>query len=345
MKDGFQPAWWLPGPHLQSIWGRLTRNRRAVALRRELVGTPDGDELVLDHLEPEASQLRFLLLHGLEGSSNSVYVQGMLTLATRAGYAATAVNFRYCARTPQDLSQMIPNRRLRMYHSGETTDADFVIRLLAKRHPNETLVAFGGSLGGNILLKWLGENPSQSWVKAAATISVPYDLAAGAAFMEDAIGRFYTDRFLRTLKRKAIDKKSTFPEETQMIDLDRVLRSATFREFDDAATAPLHGFRDADDYYDRSSSLRFLDLIDTPTLCISAIDDPFLPPASLDEARDAASNAVEFHVALRGGHLGFIGGSSPWRPFYWSESKAFSWLEEIGLAALPKRRESDGGES
>lgn len=328
MDNGFQPAWWLPGSHLQSIWGRLVRDRRAVSLRREIVETPDGDELILDHLEAPSSPVRFILLHGLEGSSNSVYIQGMLRLISRAGYQATAVNFRYCARTRGDLSQMIPNRRLRMYHSGETTDLDFVVRLLSNRHPEEQFIAFGGSLGGNILLKWLGENPDQALLRAAATISVPYDLGEGARYMEDAIGKMYTQRFLRTLKPKVVEKTKQFPHETRSINLERVLRSETFREFDDAATAPIHGFRDADDYYERSSSLRFLSRIQTPTLCVSSVDDPFLPPAALAAARSVASPAVEFRVTGGGGHLGFIGGPLPWKPLYWCEKTVFGWLED-----------------
>src|SRR5258705_9026890 len=158
----FSPAWFLPGPHLQTIWGRVWRPRRMVSLRREVVETPDGDELVLDHLDARREDpLHFVLLHGLEGSSSSVYIQGVLSVIARHGHAATAVNFRSCARDPKSVRRMLPNRRPRFYHSGETGDFDFVVRMLGSRHPGRRILGFGASLGGNVLLKWLGENPEQ----------------------------------------------------------------------------------------------------------------------------------------------------------------------------------------
>ena len=199
MSADFSPAWFLPGPHFQTIWGRLVRPRRLVTLRREAIELPDGDELVLDHLDASSSVPRgssvprsstptkpeepeepeeprnphFVLLHGLEGSSQSVYMQGVLAAIARHGHAATAINFRSCARDPQSLLRMLPNRRPRFYHSGDTADFDFVVRTLAARMPGAKLVAFGASLGGNVLLKWLGEHPDQTLIGAAATLSVP----------------------------------------------------------------------------------------------------------------------------------------------------------------------------
>ena len=164
----FSPAWWLPGPHLQTAWGRVARSRRQVAFVREILETPDGDELVLDHVEGPAGSPRLIALHGLEGSSYSVYVQGFLAAAARLGWRGTALNFRSCARDPARLSRMLPNRRPRLYHSGETSDLDFVVRTLAAREPGTPLFAAGASLGGNVLLKWLGENPDQRLVAAAA---------------------------------------------------------------------------------------------------------------------------------------------------------------------------------
>ena len=324
----FVPAWFLRGPHAQTIWGRIARPRQLVRLRREVLVTPDDDDLVLDHLDscsggrsrppaPEAgAATRFILLHGLEGSSYSVYVQGLLAAIAARGCAATAMNFRSCARDPHDLSRMLPNRQRRLYHSGETSDFDFLVRTLRAREPGVKLLAAGASLGGNVLLKWLGEHPGQRDVAAAATMSVPYDLGAGA----DHINRLYVARFLRTLKAKALLRDG--------LDRDAVLRAHTFRQFDDAATAPLHGFRDADDYYVRSSSIRFLDKITTPTLCLSAEDDPFLPRGVLPRARAAASDAVEIRVSPRGGHTGFIAGALPWRCEYWAEELMVSWLLE-----------------
>jgi len=320
----FSPAWFLPGPHFQTIWGRLVRPRRLVTLRREAIELPDGDELILDHLDAASSQLHFILLHGLEGSSQSVYMQGVLAAIARRGHSATAINFRSCARDPRSLLKMLPNRRPRFYHSGDTADFDFVAKLLASRMPHARLLAFGASLGGNVLLKWLGEHPDQTLIAAAATLSVPYDLGAGARHLETtAAGRFYVNRFLGTLKKKAARA-----DIAKLVDLERVMRSRNFTEFDDAATAPLHGFAGAEDYYTRSSSIHYLGRITTPTLALNAEDDPFVPHESLVRARAAASAAIDFRTTPTGGHVGFIGGRAPWRCEYWAEELVVEWLIE-----------------
>jgi len=336
VSSKFSPAWFLRGPHAQTIWGRLARPRRLVPLRREALETPDGDELLIDHLDGGAAAasaaggrerppLHFLLLHGLEGSSYSVYMQGVLAEVQRRGHLATAINFRSCARDPNNLARMIPNRRPRFYHSGDTGDFDFVLRTLAAREPQTRFVAFGASLGGNVLLKWLGEHPGQTLLAAAATLSVPYDLAAGATHLEQTkAGRLYLASFLRTLKRKA-----SRPDIAPLIDIERVLASRTFYEFDEYATAPLHGFAGADDYYTKSSSLGFLDRITTPALALNAEDDPFLPADVLPRAKTAASASVDFRTTSEGGHVGFIGGRAPWRCEYWAEELAVRWLAEV----------------
>jgi predicted alpha/beta-fold hydrolase len=318
----FTPPWWLRNPHAQTVFGRIVRPRRLVELERETIETPDGDELVLDHLAAGSRpSIRFMLMHGLEGSSNSVYMQGLLSAIARRGASATAINFRSCARDPKHLLRSLPNRRPRFYHSGETGDFDFVINTLAKRWPSTTFVAAGASLGGNALLKWLGEHPAQTLIAAAATISVPYDLGAGAFHLEQSWGgRLYVNRFLASLKEKVKAVSQKFPE--TKLDLDRIMRARTFREFDDVATAPLHGFRDANDYYARSSSIHFLPKITTPTLCISAEDDPFLPREALERARKAASPSVHFVTTPHGGHVGFVGASMT----YWAEELAVEWL-------------------
>jgi predicted alpha/beta-fold hydrolase len=329
MVKSFSAAWYARGPHAQTIWGRLMRPRQLVRMEREVVETPDGDELVLDHLVSSqlsvlGSQIHFVLLHGLEGSSHSVYIQGVLSIVAKRGLSATVMNFRSCARDLDQVSRMLPNRRPRLYHSGETTDFDFVVRMLAARMPGAKLVALGASLGGNALLKWLGEHPDEHLITAAATMSVPYDLAAGAAHLERGIGALYVSNFLRTLKKKAKDVVARYPDAP--VDIDRAMRARTFREFDDAATAPLHGFKDADDYYSRSSSISYLGRITTPTLCVSAEDDPFLPREALNRALAAASPAIEFIITRRGGHTGFVSGRVPWRSVYWAEELVVEWL-------------------
>jgi uncharacterized protein len=322
----FDPAWWVPGSHAQTVWGNLTRSRRLVAFRREALETPDGDELVLDHVGGPEGSPRVILLHGLEGSSYSVYIQGLLKEIRRRGWRSTVMNFRSCARDPKRLTRMLPNRRPRLYHSGETGDLGFLVRTLSAREPDAALLAIGSSLGGNVLLKWLGEHPGQREVAAAVALSTPYDLDASAFHLESIGGRIYVGRFLTTLRRKALAAARRFPEAAARIDVPRTLAARSFREFDDAANAPLHGFAGAEDYYRRSSSIGFLPAIATPTLCLSAQDDPFLPREALERARLRAAAAVEFLITPHGGHIGWVAGAWPWRPTYFAEQVSLDWL-------------------
>jgi predicted alpha/beta-fold hydrolase len=325
MSD-FSPPWWLRNPHAQTVWGRLARSRQLVNFRREVLRTPDDDDLILDHLDAPSPRVRFILMHGLEGSTYSVYIQGLLSIIARHGHSATAINFRSCARDPRRIENDLPNRRPRLYHSGETTDFDFVLRTLAARPSAAPLVALGASLGGNVLLKWLGEHPDQTFLSAGATMSVPYDLGAGSRHLETGAGRLYVASFLSTLKRKVKDVVRRSPETARIVDVDAALRARTFRELDDAATGPLHNMKDADDYYNTASSIYYLDRITTPTLCVSAEDDPFLPHEALQRALKVASGAVEFRTTTLGGHVGFVAGAAPWRCTYWAEELIVDWL-------------------
>jgi predicted alpha/beta-fold hydrolase len=288
------------------------------------VVTPDGDELWIDHVDGPAAAPRLLILHGLEGSSYSVYAQGLLAAARRLGWRASALNFRSCAREPENPMRWIPNRRARLYHSGETTDLAFVVSRLAAEGSEAPLFAAGISLGGNVLLKWLGENPGQRAVTAAATVSVPYDLGAGGRYMESGLGPRYVAHLLSSLKLKAADHAKRFAEAAERIDLPRALRARSFFEFDDSATAPLHGFAGARDYYARSSSLGFVGRITTPALCISAEDDPFLPSSVLDAVEAEKSAAVTLWRTKQGGHVGFVGGGL--RPRHWAEEAVMRWF-------------------
>ena len=320
-----RPGWWIRGPHLQTLWARLARSRRLVGFEREVLATPDCDELVLDHAAGPPGAPRVILLHGTEGSAYSLHSQGLALLVARAGWRGTVLNFRSCARDPGN-GQLVPNRRPRLYHSGDTQDLDFLVETLARREPRTPLYAVGVSLGGNVLLKWLGEKGARSRVEAAATISVPYDLAAASRHLERGFARVYASHFLKTLKRKALGLLERFPRETEHLDRDRIRLAKTLFAFDDHATAPLHGFASATDYYRKSSSLRFLADIEIPTLCVSSEDDPFLPRQSLAAARDAASEDVRFAVTKWGGHAAFARGRWPWRARYWAEERITTWL-------------------
>ncbi len=319
-------AWWVPGAHLQTAWARIARSRHLVTFEREVLRTPDDDDLVLDHAPGPPTSPRVLLLHGLEGSAHSWHTQALALLVKRAGWRSTALNFRSCARDPEQIQIRLPNRRPRLYHSGDTGDLDFVARTIAAREPETPLFALGFSLGGNVLLKWLGETGARSPVLAAATISVPYDLAAASRHLERWVGRAYAAHFMKRLKPKALRLLERFPRETAHVDAARVRAARTFREFDDCVTAPLHGFASTDEYYEQSSSLRHLANIHVPTLCINAKDDPFYPASSIESARRLASSRVTLEVTSWGGHAGFIAGRWPWRPVYWAEDEAVGWL-------------------
>ncbi|MET0395566.1 MAG: hydrolase [Longimicrobiaceae bacterium] len=318
----FRPAPGLRNPHAQTIGGRWLRPRDPLPLRRERVDTPDGDFLDLDFAEapgvsweaPAAAVV--VILHGLEGCSQSGYVlQTMRELAAR-GVRAAALNFRTCGGEP--------NRLARFYHSGETGDLGFVLRLLAGRWPDAPLGAVGFSLGGNVLLKYLGECGEGALPRAAVAVSVPFDLAAGAASMERGMGRVYTARFLRTLRGKYRSKRPLIGD---ALDGRRVLSARTFREFDDAATAPLHGFRDADHYYAASSSARYLAGIRVPTLLLHSADDPFLPADAVPRAAARANPHITAAFTEHGGHVGFVAGT-PWAPEFWAEAEAARFLGE-----------------
>ena len=324
--DPVAPAWWIPGAHLQTAWARLARSRHLIGFEREILTTPDDDNLALDHTVGPAGTPRVLLLHGLEGSAHSLHTQGLAVLVAQAGWRATVLNFRSCARDPLEIRRRLPNRRPRLYHSGETGDLDFVVRTLAAREPGVPLHAIGFSLGGNVLLKWLGEVGGASPIRAAATISVPYDLAAASRYLERPVGRIYAFHFMRRLKPKALHVIARFPRETAHLDADRVRGARTFGEFDQCLTAPLHGFASAADYYEKSSSLAYLPRVQVPTLCVSSEDDPFFPADAVGRSRAAASTDVRFEVTPWGGHTGFVSGDWPWRPRYWAEEAVVAFL-------------------
>ncbi len=285
--------------------------------------TPDDDFLDIHRLDAPAaaprSNPRLVILHGLEGSPRSHYVRSLLAEATRRGWAADVIVFRSCGAEL--------NRTRRFYHSGETSDLDFVIRSLAENEPDGPLAIAGISLGGNVLLKWLGERgedvPPQ--VMAAAAISVPFDLERGARRIDQGFARVYQARFLATLRPKAHAKLARFPG---IVDAAAVDRARTLHEFDDCVTAPVHGFRDALDYYTQSSSIGWLERIRAPTLLLSARDDPFLPPEVLDEVAGiaGANPCLTTDFVEHGGHAGFVGGLLPWRPVYYAEQRSVEFL-------------------
>jgi predicted alpha/beta-fold hydrolase len=280
----------------------------------------DGDFVDLDWLEGRPGAPLVVVLHGLEGSIRSHYVVGLLREAAARGWRGVVLNFRSCSGEL--------NRLPRFYHSGETSDLDAVIARLLEREPALRIGAIGVSLGGNVLLKWLGEReldaPKQ--VAGAAVISVPFDLAASARALDRGLSRaVYTKSFLRTMKRKVEAKAERFPG---FVDVAAARRARTFAEYDRAVTAPLNGFADEVDYWMRASSGPYLPRIRRPTLLISAIDDPLVPAASLPDVSGLPDGVIAEFVD-RGGHVGFIEGRWPWRARSWAERRAMEFLETV----------------
>jgi predicted alpha/beta-fold hydrolase len=324
----FEPAWWLPGPHAQTILGRvlrMRRNRRKVTYVRERFRTPDGDFLDVDFSRPAANRSRtppiVVLLHGLEGCSDSGYMMEAARLCTEAGLQAAALNFRGRSGAP--------NRNSRAYHAGETGDLGFLVDSLAERAPGVPLAAIGFSLGGNVLLKYLGErgrDGKPGRLEAAVAVSAPFDLAASTGRMERGMGKVYTRYFLQSLRDGVRAKAAIGPLGYAMT---AALDARTLREFDEAVTAPLHGFRDAADYYERSSSIRYLDSIRVPTLVIQARDDPFHPFASDHESTLAANPWLHDGWVERGGHMGFVEGAGPWATRFWAEAETVRFIASI----------------
>jgi predicted alpha/beta-fold hydrolase len=310
----YSPAWWIPGGHLQTLWGKLFRRQTPARTVLERWDTPDGDFLEVHRLAADQGAPRLLLLHGLEGTIRSHYAQALLNEAARRGWGADLLIFRSCGSEP--------NLTRRFYHSGETSDVGFVLDKILKEFPESPLVLAGVSLGGNVLLKFLGERgedlPPQ--IRAAAAVSVPFDLARSSMRINRGFSKFYQRFFLNSLRNKAQEKARRFPD---LAPNDRIAALRTLEDFDNLITGPLHGFRDAQDYYARSSSLPYLKDIRLNTLLFSAVDDPMLPAEVLDEVRETARDnpALEVDFVAKGGHAGFITGSVPWRPFYYAEHR------------------------
>jgi hypothetical protein len=289
------------------------------------VATRDGDFVDLDWLAaPVATGAPLLLvLHGLEGSCRSHYVGGLLELGRRAGWGGVVLNFRSCSGEP--------NRLPRFYHSGDTEDLDEIVGRLTTREPERPIVAVGVSLGGNVLLKWLGEqgDGAPAAVAGAVGISVPFDLEQCARTLDRGFQKWvYTANFMRTFKQKV---RAKVPQHGAFVDLTAVRRARTFAAYDRVVTAPLHGFADEVDYWRRASCGPYLAKVRRPTLLISAVDDPFVPASALPDPHRLPP-AVVLEVTERGGHVGFVEGP-PWCVTSWAERRAVEFLRD----AVPER--------
>lgn len=322
------PAWlrWpLVAGHAQTILPAILSPRPNVEYRRERWETvaddvPDGDFIDVDHVDAaDPAAPIVVLFHGLEGSSQSHYARTLMYWVKDRGWAGAVPHFRGCSGEP--------NRMRRAYHSGDSAEIDWILRRIAAEHPQRALYAAGVSLGGNALAKWLGEQGAAAgFVRRAAVISAPLDLRAGGHALSRGVGMVYTRVFLRTLKRKTIAKLASHPDlATSAGFAQAVLQARDLHAFDNLYTAPVHGFRDTEDYWTRASAKPWLPKISVPTLVLNAKNDPFMPAEALPHAQE-----VSPHVRLEqpddGGHVGFAVGSFPGR-LDWLPLRILRWID------------------
>lgn len=313
MPHRYSAPRWLPGAHAQTIWP-LLRKPALPDYRRERWETPDGDFIDLDWIDGPGTAPLLVLFHGLEGGSHSHYARSLMRAAGQRRWRGVVVHFRGCSGEP--------NRLARAYHSGDSAEIDWILRRLDSYRP---LFAVGVSLGGNALLKWLGEQgvTAGRLITAAAAISAPLDLAASDASLTCGFNRLYARHFLKRLIPKALTKLERYPG---LYRADAVRAARSLRSFDDVVTAPLHGFRDAADYYARSSAKQFLPAIAAPTLLLNALNDPFLPAAALP-GPGQMSSSLTLETPGAGGHVGFVHGAFPGR-LDWLPSRILAFFEQ-----------------
>jgi predicted alpha/beta-fold hydrolase len=308
IESTYRAPLWLPGAHAQTIAAARLLPLPRVDYRRERWDTPDGDFIDVDFAAPEpaaADAPVVVLFHGLEGCSQSHYARAVMRAAADRGWRGLVPHFRGCSGEP--------NRLPRAYHSGDSDEGDWILRRVRARWPAAPLYAVGISLGGNMLAKWLGERGTDAgFVTAAASVGSPLDLAAGGAALGRGFNLVYTRMFLSTLRRKALAKIERFPK---VASAEAVRQSRNLYEFDNAYTAPVHGFRDTDDYWSRASAKPLLGGVAVPHLVLNARNDSFVPAASLPRPQEV-SRFVLLEQPAQGGHIGFAGrrGDVGWLP-------------------------------
>jgi len=319
--DDFEPPLWLRNPHLASLWANLLQPAPPAAYRRERLTTTDGDFVDLDWIDGVPGSPLVLGCHGLEGCSRSPYMLRLMEQVRRRGWHGVVLNYRGCSGED--------NRLVRAYHSGWTDDVDLVVRRLAGRMPATPIFVAAYSLGGNIVGNWLGRCAAAITPAPAGAFfcSAPFLLAPCSRQLERGLQQLYLRRFLRTLRQKAHRKAQAHPG---AFDAAATARARTLREFDEAYTCPLNGFRDADDYYERASCGPHLARIRIPTLVLNALDDPLIPPDSTPRELIADTPGVQLVQVARGGHVGFVCKGRP----DWLEEQILRWFDAC-LGALP----------
>jgi predicted alpha/beta-fold hydrolase len=314
--SAFEPAFWLRNAHAQTIFAAKFRPSPPLAIERERLELDDGDFIDLSWLPEQGLEAHapvVIVLHGLNGSLESKYARGLLRQVAARGARGVLMHFRGAST---------PNRLPRCYHSGETGDFAFIVAHIAARYPHASLAAVGYSLGGNVLLKYLGEQDAAAPLACAVAVSVPFDLAYCAQAMQHGLSRIYQAHLINGMRALVEAKFAVIKPPEPLPDLRRL---RDFPSFDDAVTAPLNGFKDAEDYYARASCRPFLRHIRTPTLIIHAKDDPFMAPDIIPSS-GALAASIRFEVSAHGGHVGFVAAGHYGEPLYWLESRIPAYL-------------------
>lgn len=315
LPNGFKTPWWLSNGHAQTLWAGLLRPRAQVALSQEGLDLPDGDQLQLAW-GPAAPGPIVVVLHGLGGCARSPYVLGLLEALARRGMQGVVMQFRGAGE------QL--NRQPRFFHAGETGDLQATVQHVCRRLPGRQLAVVGYSMGGIITLNWLARLGEQAAADMAITVSTPMQLGPCADYLATGPRRIYDRHLVRGLRRLVRRKQM---QQALPLDPRAVLRVRTLRQFDDCITGPLHGFVDADDYYTRCSPLQRLRAITVPTRMIHALDDPFIPAATLPSAEQLPP-AVTLEWSPHGGHVGFVQGQPPLQVSYWLDGAIPRMLAE-----------------
>ena len=307
LNSVYRPSRWLPGPHAQTIWASRFRSTPSPDTKREQVELDDDDFLNLYWLTQGNGPI-VIIVHGLEGDSSSNNVKAMFDVVRKNGWNGVLLLNRNCGG--------FSNRLQRTYHAGETGDLDFVVNLVKKRFPDVPLMLYGYSLGGNTMLKWLGEKGDHVGISAAAAVSIPFDLASSTAILDKGFSKIYQKHFVDLMREAA---KRKFRDLAPLFNPGDLNKIKTLWEFDEKVTAPLHGFVNADQYYSESSCKQFLKNICVPTLIMNSLDDPFLERNTFPGPKEV-SDMVELEFLQNGGHAAFITGSI-WKYFSWIETR------------------------
>jgi predicted alpha/beta-fold hydrolase len=315
----FQAPFWLTNRHAQTLYGSLLAPAQRPQWRRERWTTPDDDFIDVDRLDGTSGAPTLVIFHGLEGSTDSRYVRVLAQNAHQAGWHVVAPNFRGCGGSM--------NRLPRSYYAGDSAEIRWILARARSDHDPAQLHAVGISLGGNMLLKWLGEQGLQAknLLTRAAAVAAPLDLRAVGDHLAQGFNRFYTNHFLTTLKQKAQIKFNQYPG---LFNLDATLNARNLREFDDHFIAPLHGFANVDDYWTRCSSKPWLPHIQVPTLLLNACDDPFVPKGVLP-GPELCSDQVTRDFQAQGGHVGFVSGRFPGQ-ISWMPQRVMHFFQNAG---------------